>query len=298
MDSPRSASTNRRLEDLCSRALGDLARDPQRRLELRHHLEDKLFAYLRGTEPLTEDDALLLVEKHLGKPEPLRAAFADAQVIPHEFWRRFAAIVILWSALDILTLPAGLMIGYWSDHIPVGPVNTVQNWLLFAAAIYALPALRILGVLVILWRAQAHLRRGRRPWFVRSNGWVLGSVAASLVLISSSAPLQHVVTPLHSGNHELLANQTVWQAMIFAPALICVWWFSPIGPVSAVLGPLLSLGMMPLSLALLKLRHSGIENWTPAFYFVLVNYVAATILGLFVYWVFHRLKKVPYLPAR
>jgi len=45
--------------------------------ELYGHMEDKLLAYLNGEEPVTEDDALILVREHFGDPAVLKNLLQD-----------------------------------------------------------------------------------------------------------------------------------------------------------------------------------------------------------------------------
>lgn len=72
-----SLQIQEQMEMICRRATagGDDARHI--RAELYGHLEDKLLAYLRGDERLTEADAMILVREHFGKPESLRAMLSD-----------------------------------------------------------------------------------------------------------------------------------------------------------------------------------------------------------------------------
>ena len=67
--------------------------DPEIQDELYGHMEDKLLAYLNGEEPVTEDDAFILVREHFGDPAVLKGLLQDvhAHEVHVNLARRLAA---------------------------------------------------------------------------------------------------------------------------------------------------------------------------------------------------------------
>ena len=72
-----SPQIREQMQAICSQALSHRDDAGRIRDELYGHLEDKLFAYLRGEERLTEADAMILVREHFGRPEVLRAMLGE-----------------------------------------------------------------------------------------------------------------------------------------------------------------------------------------------------------------------------
>jgi F0F1-type ATP synthase assembly protein I len=74
--------------------------DPAIDEELYDHLEDKLLAYLNGEEPITEDDALILVERHFGDENELTALLANVHedAVTLSLGRKIAAACIITLA--------------------------------------------------------------------------------------------------------------------------------------------------------------------------------------------------------
>ena len=53
--------------------------DDDARDELRSHMEEKFLDYKQCTEPISDDDAMLLVRKHFGKPEVIVAMYQETR---------------------------------------------------------------------------------------------------------------------------------------------------------------------------------------------------------------------------
>ena len=57
-----------KLKAICREISITQSLDAEIQKELYGHMEDKLLAYVNGEEAITEDDALILVREHFGKP--------------------------------------------------------------------------------------------------------------------------------------------------------------------------------------------------------------------------------------
>ena len=77
MDTDISPETTERIRALCRRISVAHDLDDEIQRELFSHMEDKLHGYLSGGEKVTEEDALILVREHFGKPEVVRGLFRE-----------------------------------------------------------------------------------------------------------------------------------------------------------------------------------------------------------------------------
>ncbi len=81
-DLPLPGSLMRKLEDFGERVAPALLFDVDTRSELLSHVEEKAAAYRKRTEPLSDDDILLLIERHFGEAETIRDCCA-ARTVKH-----------------------------------------------------------------------------------------------------------------------------------------------------------------------------------------------------------------------
>src|SRR5215208_8178646 len=99
-----SPQSGERLKRICREVCVAQQLDDSIERELYAHLEDKLLGYLSGGEKITEDDALLLVEKRFGDPVVVRSLLGEvhgASRATQAGWhRRLAAIMIATSLFD------------------------------------------------------------------------------------------------------------------------------------------------------------------------------------------------------
>jgi hypothetical protein len=180
-----SSKAQEQMRALCRKISVAHDLDPEIQEELYGHMEDKLHAYLKGEEPLTEEDAFVLVREHFGDPAVLKGLLQDvhAQAVHVTLARRIAAAVvastslmILWTLL--LSLVTGALIMFASeDGSFAGP-----QWVWPIASV-----LGMIGAAVLLWMVLRHWQRqletDHRPWFLRRPpGSIVALIAVVLVL--------------------------------------------------------------------------------------------------------------------
>ena len=90
-----------KLSALCKQVSVAHDLDPDIQKELYGHMEDKLLAYVNREEPLTDEDALILVREHFGDPAVIKDLFGRVHVWESHVTvaRRLAALFILQFAL-------------------------------------------------------------------------------------------------------------------------------------------------------------------------------------------------------
>lgn len=224
MDKSISESVNRRIDDLCRKIIGPVSADSPTYRELRDHLEDKLLAYLGGGEKLSEQDALFLVERHIGEPRAICFALSRTRSIPWEFWRRLAAIVFLTCALQIVfDLWGQVLLRLWIPRHGIELPFPMLYLYFWGPDILSIPL-----IWLELHRAEKSMSAGRRPWFFRLSPWALAAGTATIFMISVFEPLsgaRYVHFP-RLLNEEL--QIIIWTVRVtqFSVALLWIWWFS------------------------------------------------------------------------
>ena len=90
-----------KLSALCKQVSVAHDLDPEIQKELYGHMEDKLLAYVNREEPLTDEDALILVREHFGDPAVIKDLFGRVHAWESHVTvaRRLAALFILQFAL-------------------------------------------------------------------------------------------------------------------------------------------------------------------------------------------------------
>lgn len=111
MAEPLSPRTLERLEQIIRSIHVAPEIDEAVHRELMAHMQDKLLGYLDGCEKLSEEDALLLVERHFGNPRQVEGLLRRVHGGGGSFGRRLAIVVLLAFLLatpgafcDILSL--------------------------------------------------------------------------------------------------------------------------------------------------------------------------------------------------
>jgi hypothetical protein len=191
-----SAKMQEQMRALCRKISVAHDLDPEIQEELYGHMEDKLHAYLTGDEPLTEEDAFILVREHFGDPAVLKGLLQDvhAHAVHVTLARRIAAAVIatmgLSVAVHLLRLPIGLLsvICAAKTGSAIGFLGAAQ---LCSVSLSAAAAILLC---VILYRWHRKLGRNERPWFVR---WRPIYIAAAIALLLVLKRLIPAVTPAH-----------------------------------------------------------------------------------------------------
>ena len=177
-----SAKMQEQMRALCRKISVAHDLDPEIQEELYGHMEDKLHAYLTGEEPLTEEDAFVLVREHFGDPAVLKGLLQDvhAHAVNVTLARRIAAAVvastgfmILWTLL--LTSVMSALFMFVAENGSFG----VPQWMMPIGSVSALVGAAVL-LLMVLRRWQRQLDTGHRPWFLR---WPAGSIVALIAVV-------------------------------------------------------------------------------------------------------------------
>jgi len=202
MDRPIDPAIEKRLRSLCSQVSVANKLDEELREELFGHMEDKLLAYLDGDQPVTADDAFILVREHFGDPTVVKGMLREvhAQEAGVGFARRVTAALALAIAVDIgmYLLFAAVFMGWISQTAGVptatapnashySSLNVLPPWTLSFAAVSwndmglgdalntLLSHLALLAWPFIFWRVLRHWRRkaasGRPVWFQQWALW-------------------------------------------------------------------------------------------------------------------------------
>jgi len=134
--------TQEQMRALCKKISVAHDLDAEIQDELYGHMEDKLLAYLNGEEPVTEEDAFILVREHFGDPAVLKGLLQDvhAYEVHVSLARRLAAAAIVTTAtmsffFSLMRLAALLWKnarGFGGFHVcfvVAGIANVVLPWL-------------------------------------------------------------------------------------------------------------------------------------------------------------------------
>jgi hypothetical protein len=175
--------------------------DPEIQEELYGHMEDKLHAYLKGEEPLTEEDAFILVREHFGDPAVLKDLLQEvhAHAVHVTLARRIAAAVAATMgsifAIYVVFSLVEMICAVWAGLKGAGQLPEVIPSLPGGARSLSYPSTLgltffisgSLGKPVLLWlilrRWQRQLEAGRRPWFLRwRTTAIVGGLALAMLL--------------------------------------------------------------------------------------------------------------------
>lgn len=215
-----------RVEALCDKAAGPGGDDAIRR-ELRGHMEDELLAYLSGQRPLSEEDALILVEKHFGDPAVVRSLLEEVHQVPHHVPREVPLLPRL-VGIVVVALAGGL-----ANSLILG----ATGWLLGGRAMYwAIMFAPTTLSAVYLWTAALWWTRladrGRAPWFERwPVGLLVGLIPVLFVLgqgVKSAAfriCLPQFPPYALDWNRLIIAVNIAWVVLTQVASLLAwVWW--------------------------------------------------------------------------
>jgi len=183
---PLKSKTQEHMQALCRKISVAHDLDPEIQKELYGHMEDKLLAYLSGEEPVTEEDAFILVREHFGDPAVLKGLLqgVHAPRVHVSLVRRLAAAAVATMGLLIVahllhSLVALLLVLWAAREGATGNLVQIRN--LCAVCLSASAA-------VLLWPILRHWQRrvdgGQRLWFLQ---WrpisIIGLIALLLVLM-------------------------------------------------------------------------------------------------------------------
>lgn len=190
VESPSSAMRER-LRALCRQITVAEEIDPEIQEELLTHMEDKLRAYLNGSEQVTEEDAFILVREHFGDPAVVKALLQHTHVQESNLslGRRLVAIsavsMVCTAILKISTVMCGAALVWIAAR--TDPELRIWAYLWTVWSMVSVCALApILWFVVCWWRRTVD--SGSRPWFIRWPRTRLALLLAGLVLMLYAIP--------------------------------------------------------------------------------------------------------------
>lgn len=199
--------------------------------ELCGHIEDKLLAYVNGEEPVTEDDAFVLVQQHFGDPSTIKAQFQSVHAVDTHISlaRRLAAIVVVHVAMftAVALVQAVVLSGIVSAQLESGQIG------INALALLPVNIVVIVLQTAIIWRILAawerRIRAGQRPWFIRwSAPGVAGVLIGSIILYwLAPIPLSPLGASLVALSAPLPFSWIAFAGLFIAAvlnAVIWLWW--------------------------------------------------------------------------
>lgn len=185
-----SPKTQQKIEKFCSKISNDYDLDDDTYKELCSHIEDKMFDYINGGEPLSEDDAFILVKEHFGNTTTLKAMFRDA----HEFEKKpfHLSMVVLKSASIIIAgiFSSWFLYGFLSNRIIDLVQSTGINIISIRFMRFDLIRLKysiIMGILFTLpfITGYIQLHRLSKRYVLEKNQVYVSATGASFIFFSS-----------------------------------------------------------------------------------------------------------------
>ena len=224
--------------------------DPAVREEMYGHLEDKLLAYLRGEERLSEADAMVLVREHFGRPETLRAVLTEVHAGRGDVGdgtaaggpslpRKLAAAAVVAAALTLATflvhaavVAVPILVLLRQGRWPGGEPAWRDASMVIAHVAANVAVACALYLTFRRWRRQ--LAAGTKSWFARWRPGAIGALLAALIFAhfvaehlffrwGESLPRQ---TRYHPGLPEavILPVMVVGVGAVGLQCLAWLWW--------------------------------------------------------------------------
>jgi len=217
--------TLQQMRELCNKISVAHDLDESIQQELLGHMEDKLLAYLSGDEPVSEQDAFILVREHFGDPATIKTLMQDAHPgeVRASLVRRIAAVTIAatgtQAVLYWVTLPLDRL--FWGNSVIGGSAWLVNTYSVVSRAV----ALVVLGLILLRW--QRMISAGRKPWFLkeRPRGFVFLFILLVAVWTFTGVSYMHFMQ-----TRMPLYRPPVWFAygLMYVGAtlscLIWLWW--------------------------------------------------------------------------
>ena len=173
--------------------------------ELRVHMEEKYLAYMTGAETITEDDAMLLMREHFGKPEVIRACFEEhrERVTPMLFFRWFSAAAIMFVVCMIIQTML---------QVEIAQIIT------------------LLLMILPLWFWRVREEKGLKVWYLSLPSWLLLSMVLILVF---AVPIPIMRNIIHLSELERyrffngIGQLAVYPStgIIMYQSVFILWWF-------------------------------------------------------------------------
>ena len=255
MDKTLEPKIEERLRGLCKQVSVANSLDEELREELFGHMEDKLLAYLNGEEPVTEDDALILVREHFGDPGVVKGMLREvhAQEAGISLARRLVAGLALAIGLDIgmylvfslvtlglvaqaawaptATTPGNPNFDHSYVHPPwaVGAAAVSWNAMGLADALNTLlSGLALLVWPFIFWRVLRHWGKkaesGESVWFRQWALWRMLVFVLLLFFLRDLLPgimTREAVPKLWGGLSSMLVP---WRVSLVLHCIVWLWW--------------------------------------------------------------------------
>ena len=216
-----SPAAAQKIQALCAKVAVAHGLDEEIRHELCGHMEDELQACVTGRRALSEEDALILVEKHFGDPAVVRDLFRDVHGAESDVsvLRRLLSVAVVSGVLG-----AAFTIAWY-----VSPGFARARGVLMVLGLFIVP-----GALTVtcLWGIGAiwtrGVKRGGAPWFDRLPIVLLAGLLVAVFV------LQHLLMwsitgrslPVISLDQISSVPWMVWQAL--------EWWDHLLVPVAMV----------------------------------------------------------------
>ena len=223
-----SPETTESIRALCRRISVAHDLDDEIQRELFSHMEDKLLGYLSGGEKVTEEDALILVREHFGKPEHIRFLLEDVHAEEDQisFVRKLGAI---FAATFFFTFILKLFFGVFLDMVFL---KGVLGFSLLDSGIpgYFFPFVQyfvsfsLFGYVIFRWRRG--LECGRKQWFEILNTWVFLAIVFFLACIFPVILIKLIPLGYHPSFFFETSNQYLKLLIQTSVCLTWIWWFN------------------------------------------------------------------------
>ncbi len=226
--------TQEQMRALCKKIYVAHDLDPEIQDELYGHMGDKLLAYLNGEEPVTEDDAYILVREHFGDPAVLKGLLQDvhAHEVHVSLARRLTAVFALSTGLFIVkNMLLGLM-SAWSIVISKSTGSSAVYDATRNFTSFFFGPICVVFIWIVLRRWQRRLESGGRVWFVRWHPLSMAALAILFLITLKIGPLvgvqQEVFDTWTAPMPTILPPQFLYWIslgmMWLLPVLLCVAW--------------------------------------------------------------------------
>lgn len=287
MDRQPDSVVQKRMRDLCRQISVAHDLDPEIQEELYGHMEDEWLAYVSGEQPLTDEDAFVLVREHFGDPAAIKGLLrathggsAQAHIVRHGA----AALV----AFTLTYYGANLVLDVWQVMLALqvaqGAPNAALRNLSFASQHAPLLAMLVVpGFVLLHWRRQTD--RGQSPWFLRWTARRIAGLCVAVLLLARLIPwaaesqLQHMIAgPVPWWDDWLDFASPVALSL---QALLWIWWCDrpPRTPMASVMGALFWIGSWFLLVALPMMEWAVLDTRITGTWFSAPGQVAHGMLG-------------------
>jgi hypothetical protein len=222
-----------RLRALCKQITVAEEIDSEIQEELLTHMEDRLNGYLHGKDPITEEDAYLLVREHFGNPAVVKALMQHTheQEANVSLGRRLAAIAAVslgsTAAMKVINLFCTSLLIWASQRI--APESTIWSYIWSVQNLLLMCAITVL-IWAFAYRWRQQIDRGLKPWFMcwprRSVIRLLLGLGVVLYIVPSMAFTGAPYGASSVVSARLIAYMSIGLAAsaMIAQAIAWLWW--------------------------------------------------------------------------